>query len=474
MNLLEIASKNGRTYKQHGDEYHGPCPSCGGTDRFHVWPEQGDYGTFWCRGCTLAGDAIEYLMKIEGFTFPQACRELGKELPEMEEYQAPHFKRTAAASETFTPRETTSASDLWIQHATKLVDWSHQQLLGNPDQLAWLAGRGIDFEAVTRYRLGWNSGENGNDLYRAREAWGLDTVLKPDGKTKKKLWLPLGLVIPCYEGCTLARIRIRIPNDRRTGTKSLPYYLVPGSSTVTFVTVPYAKAWIITEAELDAIAVAAAAGDLVGAMAMGNSTSGPTEYACDQLQDALWIGNALDYDPKINEQGVYENAGGTGGLRWLKHFPQAERWPVPVGKDPGDAFKAGINLREWVKSGLPPALILPPPPKRTAKPASAPASQDVNLGAVIPAAPPESETAPIVVTRTAQDGRTFHITNDQNEYSRLVAIGEIVFDFDEIQLAIKSGATPTEAACFLSAKQAFPGIRLTEVQLCPKQPETLK
>ena len=28
------------TIGPQGPEYAGPCPLCGGSDRFHVWPEQ--------------------------------------------------------------------------------------------------------------------------------------------------------------------------------------------------------------------------------------------------------------------------------------------------------------------------------------------------------------------------------------------------------------------------------------------------
>lgn len=472
MNLLDIASTNGRTYKKvstiHGGEYHGVCPVCGGNDRFHIWPDQGDYGTYWCRGCKIGGDAIEYLRNVCGMTFQDACKQVGKTVTELEEYQKPQFKKPAA--DTFTPRQIAAPADLWTEHATKLADWAHEQLLANQEQLDYLAARGITLQAVQQFRLGYNPGEKGKDLYRAREAWGLETKLNKDGK-KVKLWLPIGIVIPFYINGTLRRLRIRIPADRRT-ENSLPYYLVPGSAMDSFSTRADAKAWFIVEAELDAIAIHAQAGDLTGAMAMGNSTARPTAGAYELLTDSLWIGNALDYDA-TEKNGSYENAGGSAATWWKKQFPQAERWPVPVGKDPGDAFKAGVSLREWVKTGLPPILTLPEPPKPAAKPATAPATasgQDHKPGADVPASPPEPETATdplsaaVVTLRTAADGRTYHITDNQDEYARLVAAGEIVFDSTEIQLAIKSGATPEQAANFLAAKQTFPGIRLADVQ----------
>ena len=54
-----------------GGEYHSPCPKCGGTDRFCVFPEQpggalamqhGITGTWACpRHCQEGGDAIDLL-----------------------------------------------------------------------------------------------------------------------------------------------------------------------------------------------------------------------------------------------------------------------------------------------------------------------------------------------------------------------------------------------------------------------------
>lgn len=472
MNLLDIVQKRVPLRKVGADEWHGPCPSCGSSqanpalsDRFTVKVSSGGEDHWFCRNCGH-GDTIAFLMQFERMSFPEACKEVGKQLPEQEEYQAPRFKKPAA--DTFQPRTITAPADLWIEHATKLVDWAHDQLLANQEQLDYLLGRGITLESIIKHRLGYNPGENGKALFKARSAWGL-----PVDK-KSKLWLPIGIVIPCFSslppagggqvGGVLRRVRIRIPNDLRTEEFNLPYYLVPGSSMDTFITNPAARAFVIIEAELDAILVDRFAGDLVGTMAMGNSTAKPTDDAAKLLAECLHISNALDYDAKV-ENDKYVNAGGTGSLWWKKTFPQSERWPVPVGKDPGDAFKAGINLREWVKAGLPPVLTLPPAPPAPAKPASAPRPQDHNSGADISAAPSEPETAPVVVTKIAQDGRTFHITENKTEYARLVAAGEIVFDFAEIELAIKSGADPKQAAHFLTAKQTFPGIRLADVVL---------
>lgn len=53
--LRRVASTN-------GGEYAGPCPWCGGRDRFRVWPEL-DGGCWWCRQCGRSGDTIAYLVE---------------------------------------------------------------------------------------------------------------------------------------------------------------------------------------------------------------------------------------------------------------------------------------------------------------------------------------------------------------------------------------------------------------------------
>lgn len=452
MNLLERANRDGRNYRKastaNGGEYHGPCPICGGTDRFHIWPAQGDHGTFWCRSCGLRGDAIEYLMKIEGIPFREACKEVGKALPENDEYQTPRFRRTSSA-ETFQPRVTASPADLWIQHAEKLVDWAHQQLLANPEQLAWCAARGLDLAGVKTYRLGWNPGEKGKDLYRAREAWGLETVIKDNGKPKK-LWLPIGLVIPYYRAGALHRVRIRRPEGEPR------YYLVPGSGTSPMLLGGTAKAYVIVESELDAILIHHLAGDLVGVISQGNSTAKPDTGTAIALQSAIAILITLDSD----------DAGMTASVWWKKQYPQAERWPVPAGKDPGEAYKAGVDLRVWVTAGLPPVLTLPPPPI----PAATPPHQDISPVGTAAAPPqrPDEAVAPVpeacnhkIVTAT---GRTLAITDNRTDYAELAAQGIAVFTPREIYMIRSGGINRDRSELLIDVKECFPGCWVSRVE----------
>lgn len=60
-------------------EYSGPCPTCGGDDRFIVWPDEGgeERGRYYCRGCRDSDDAIGFLQKHRGYSYPDACKALG-------------------------------------------------------------------------------------------------------------------------------------------------------------------------------------------------------------------------------------------------------------------------------------------------------------------------------------------------------------------------------------------------------------
>ena len=78
MNLLGLLPDGWGKHKGCG-EWAGPCPNCGGTDRFVVWPEHKSGaagGRFLCRGCGAQGDAVEFLRVFQNLTYREACEAL--------------------------------------------------------------------------------------------------------------------------------------------------------------------------------------------------------------------------------------------------------------------------------------------------------------------------------------------------------------------------------------------------------------
>jgi DNA primase len=337
----------------HGGEYWGPCPACGGNDRFHVWPNQNaGKGGYWCRSCDLSGDNIQFLIDFEGMSFKDACAYLNIDRPDYrtESHRPP-------AKQTFTPTEHQSPADLWKEKAEKFVTWAQEQLKNNQQQLDWLAARGINQPSAEAARLGWNPGENEKDIFRARKAWGLPELLKENGKPRM-LWIPRGLVIPYCPplaevaqgagGGPVQRIRIRRPDGEPR------YYVVPGSSMSTMVIGADRRAFVIIESELDGIACAAAT-ELAGAVALGTLQGKPDAAAYATLKEAVQILNALDY----GDQGGGKAAAERAMKWWSENFgDRCDRWPVPKGKDPGEAFQMGIDLSSWIEAGLPPVITI--------------------------------------------------------------------------------------------------------------------
>ncbi len=341
-NVLELLEKTGIEAKKmastHGGEYHSACPGCGGENRFHVWPEQNEgNGSFWCRNCKAAGDSISFVMTFEGLSFPAACARLGRELetaPRSGVVRIPSKKNPRGRSYK-APAPRPDPGVLWRKKAEDLVSWSHDCLMKAPDRLSWLEDRGILADTVEKYRLGWNPGKDGKDLFRPRESWGLATELK-EGR-KKKLWLPIGLVIPMIDRGRVRRIRIRRPEgDPR-------YYVLPGSQMGLMITRRDARAYMVVEAELDAMLVDQCAGDWLGVVGLGSASAKPDAELFGILRKARVVLVSTDRD-KAGENAV---------KWWADHIKHSKRWPVGAGKDPGEAYQAGRDIRIWAVAGLP-------------------------------------------------------------------------------------------------------------------------
>jgi len=176
--LLELLPQDGiqmhRIASTNGGEYVGPCPLCGGVDRFHVWPQQGDGGRYWCRGCEKNGDVIQYLRDVRKLPYPQACLEAGKKpavLKRSFDWGRSANSEGQGHGRKWEPREIHLPPTEWIRKCSAFVDWCHEQLLKEDAILAYLKDcRGLSEDTIKAFRLGWNP----QNLSRGRDAWGLE------------------------------------------------------------------------------------------------------------------------------------------------------------------------------------------------------------------------------------------------------------------------------------------------------------
>lgn len=281
MNVIDIAFNLHLTpikvSSTKGGEYASACPMCGGRDRFRLWPESGDGGLWWCRGCNKGGDAIQLLRDAKGMTFKEACVQLGRQTTAMKRGRTPILP--SHASKEFVPKKSSDPACLWQSRAIDLVSAAEKALLADSTQLGWLEGRGITAAAISRFRLGWLP----KDRWLPKTSWGLDD-------NGKKLWLPAGFFIPWFTGEDVHRIRIRRPQSDAEPR----YYIVPGSGTSPMMIPPAipsgrAAAWVIVESELDAILIAQEAGDLAGCAGLGSVAIKPDSALYAELKKAACI-----------------------------------------------------------------------------------------------------------------------------------------------------------------------------------------
>ncbi|MDY0268212.1 hypothetical protein [Trichloromonas sp.] len=462
MNLLDLVQKHvplRRVSGNKGGEWHGPCPACGTSqadpsksDRFVVWPE---IGGWMCRNCG-AGDAIEFLRKFEGMTCPEAHEALGKvcesttcpvrdkcrmardrvrAAAHVPDLTAPKIKRPVVTS--WQAAEATGPVNTWRGKAAAMVEWCHHRLLGNREQLDYLASRGLSVEAVKKFRLGWNP----EDLYRARSAWGLPEEISTKTGKPKKLWIPKGIVIPYFDAVGVHRLQIRQPEGEPR------YYWLPGSGDDVLIIGDHTAACVVVESALDALLIAWQAGDVAAALPLGTCNARPKQTAAAILRKSLCILVALDFEPRENPKtGKIENPGGHAAQWWTTTFSQSVRWPVPSGKDPGEYHQTGGDVRAWIIAGLPPGLRpkTSPPAPATAEPAApAPAAETIRTGQVF-----EGQT---------KSGRAYLLAENALDVPELLETfpGKAVITSRELKKLV--GATPEEAEAVLMIKEIFPG-----------------
>ena len=460
MQLIDLyQSRFGSAVKRQGGAWNGPCPLCGGepgkSDRFMVWPERAENlgktcaahhitGIWSCRRCGVSGDTIAYLMQVEGMDFKAALAELGIEGGRTSHHRrrAPLEPRRADAAPAWTPREWPEPSETWSVYAARLLAEAEERIGKEPAALRWLAARGLAEEAVRRYRLGYLPAESTRypGRYRARTALGLPPRVDADGREHSKIFIPRGIVIPTFapDG-RVGNLRIRRHKEDLqplSGGKLPPKYMELEGSCKAPLLLPSSRpgplaVYFATEAELDAMLIHCATGGVVGALAVRTNRGKPDALAHARLRDAMRVCVALDYD----------DPGADGVDFWERTYPSSLRWPTPEGKDPGDAYRLGVDIRAWVAASLPASIALP----MESTPCTAcgqtdtllPGSLDVGGGAKLETAPPEEGSGPAGLFRPMRTREEEGTASSAPE-----GTGETTFTSDELS-RLRSALPPS-------------------------------
>lgn len=154
MTLLDLIPDLKKISTTNGSEWAGPCPFCGGNDRFRVWPSEGPTGRYWCRSCSKSGDGLQFLRDLQGLTFPEALKAWG--LPPLTWKPGP--PATKSTIYTWEPREAKAPGTTWTDRAGAFLEKCQSNLWGPSGAKcrAFLTDRGLKPETVKRVGLGWN------------------------------------------------------------------------------------------------------------------------------------------------------------------------------------------------------------------------------------------------------------------------------------------------------------------------------
>ena len=126
--------RRGYQLKRQGPELVGPCPVCGGTDRFAVHTRK---QCWQCRGCQKGGDVISLVQHLDGIEFPAAIEVLtGTATVPIRKPAAVPIDR--GRDQAYDARQLHLAESIWRAAKAPLP----------PEAIAYFAGREIGINKV--------------------------------------------------------------------------------------------------------------------------------------------------------------------------------------------------------------------------------------------------------------------------------------------------------------------------------------
>lgn len=343
VNLLPLIERDTSLKKvasTGGGEYHGPCPFCGGEDRFIVQPSAPNGGRWSCRQCSPRwGDSIAYVMQRENITFSDALDVLGIQTSTKSSIRRP-LKRQFSQPTRITyskldDDQYPALCDLEWQKAAKAFIYRSQDILtGQKGSRArdYLLKRGIPRYVYCSREVGYNP-----DYFEAD--WG-----------EVRVKIPRGIILPWRGRDGYLGIRVRLPKGG--------YVWVKGSTGKALYNMPTPRANVVLmESEMDVLALWHAAHSLLAEpyvmrpVATGG-TSGARAFRWQViLNNARRVILAFDND----------EAGHKAASYWESKLSNSVRL-VPTQKDPGDMIQAGEDMIQWLRPAMNPntqPLFLP-------------------------------------------------------------------------------------------------------------------
>ncbi len=196
--LAGSASSLKRVGNSEGGEYAGPCPMCGGRDRFHVQPAR---GRWLCRHCTEGkwNDTIALYRAMNHCSFDEAVRALGGCEPDRVSRPAP----SPLAPPSPESQPDTPPTPVWQHRAYDVIVEAQRNLwaadTGAAEVRRWLGQRrGLSRQTLRLWQVGWIPQAH----REPPEWWGLPADNEP-------VYISAGVLIPCVAADTVWYLKVR-------------------------------------------------------------------------------------------------------------------------------------------------------------------------------------------------------------------------------------------------------------------------
>ncbi len=197
LSLSDIVGRKVSLKRRSGAEYAGLCPFH--NEKSPSFTVNDKKGFYHCFGCGEHGDAVGFVMKTEGMSFPESVEKLAREVGLPVPRATPQERERAEQASTL--QQVVEQAARWFQKQLRLP-------VGRQG-LDYLRGRGLSDEAIDDFRLGFSPDSRD----------GVIGALKREGATMDKI-VEAGLAIQPEDAGRAAydrfRGRVMFPiNDRR-------------------------------------------------------------------------------------------------------------------------------------------------------------------------------------------------------------------------------------------------------------------
>ncbi len=310
-----------------------------------------DGQSYRCFGCGARGDALTWVMARNGWTFREALAYLanlvgipvtaGAVRPVQVRGRTP--RSTPPAAPGVPPDAAWQARARLILERAQAVLWTDAGDVGR----AYLQARGLQESTLRAWGLGWCP----RDVFEAPEQWGL---------TGKRIYVPRGVVIPHFVDDEVWALKVRrfvgdVPATADNGGK----YGGPRGGQIALYGAEMLQGdrpLFIVEAELDALLLWQAAGDLVDVVALAGA---------GRTLPAQWLARLLPYT-RIYAALDADRAGTLNATRLAALSARVTPVRVPEGNDVTEYYQASGDVRAWVRAvagddtQFPLRVVIPP------------------------------------------------------------------------------------------------------------------